>query len=460
MTRQAFLPERAYDTSNAEVIAVPIIIPVFNKVAFTRQCLDRIARHASEAVPHEISSSTTPRRTAPQSFFASFPMTIHVSCTSRTPRTRIRPGQQCGRASGAGQVPALPQQRHPHTRGVAQGHGAGRGVQSPSGYRRDKQLFPYTNTIHHTGIVFTAERKPQHIYPHAATSLSYVNKEREYQAVMGACLLIPRELFVDCGMFDEAYLNGYEDVDLCLTVRERKRSVVCCTSSFIYHYGEITETRTADDAQNAARFLAKWGNRVQSDELAYFQQDQAEIEATRKTSAPLAARRATSPDLVYFADNLSSASALTWVTSELALALHRLGAPVALKQCTLPSSTDRAQRQELERIMSPSQPVGGIQIRWSHYWPQHLALELTGSTYLELFVINYLFSRPGSQPWDYWLQCVTQNRHGKLPLSTFCLDILRQIGVSADDCYVLRPGYSPEIARVAAPHGALPRFGC
>ena len=31
--------------------------------------------------------------------------------------------------------------------------------------------------------------------------------------------------------------------------------------------------------------------------------------------------------------------------------------------------------------------------RWSHYWPQHLGLDLSGSVNLELFVINYLFRR-------------------------------------------------------------------
>ena len=29
---------------------------------------------------------------------------------------------------------------------------------------------------------------------------------------------------------------------------------MCCTSAFIYHYGQISEGRTADDDQNAARF--------------------------------------------------------------------------------------------------------------------------------------------------------------------------------------------------------------
>ena len=33
---------------------VSIIIPVFNKLAFTRQCLDRIWRHTTDAVPYEV----------------------------------------------------------------------------------------------------------------------------------------------------------------------------------------------------------------------------------------------------------------------------------------------------------------------------------------------------------------------------------------------------------------------
>src|SRR6185436_3523075 len=102
-----------------------------------------------------------------------------------------------------------------------------------------KQLFPYTSTIYHTGIVFNAARQPVHLYPHLDASLPKVNKQREYQAVNGACLLIERALFDACGGFDEAYRNGYEDIDLCLKARQKGRTVVCCTRAFIYHYGQI-----------------------------------------------------------------------------------------------------------------------------------------------------------------------------------------------------------------------------
>jgi glycosyltransferase involved in cell wall biosynthesis len=224
--------------------------------------------------------------------------------------------------------------------------------------------------------------------------------------------------------------------------------VVCCTSGLIYHYGQITETRTADDDQNAARLASRWQGALQSDEHEYHRMDRADIDR-RQAPRP----RATPGDrnLIYFADDLSPGSALSWVTTELVAALDRQGADVAIRQASLPHSVPADRRRALTRLMRPSAPVGGLQIRWSHYWPQHLGLDLNGRLNLELFVINYLFSRPHSQPWDYWLQSLKQNRYLKLPLSDFNRDVLTQIGVPADDCSVFRPGYSPEIAHVDAP---------
>jgi hypothetical protein len=50
-----------------------------------------------------------------------------------------------------------------------------------------------------------------------------------------------------------------------MTVRHRGLKVVCCTSSFIYHYGQISEGRTAVDDRNASRFASRWGSRVRID---------------------------------------------------------------------------------------------------------------------------------------------------------------------------------------------------
>ena len=284
-----------------------------------------------------------------------------------------------------------------------------------------------TNSIYHVGIVFAPGGIPQHLYPHLDASLPHVNQEREYQAVNGACLLISRALFDECGGFNEAYVNGYEDIDLCLQARQRGRKVACCTSAFIYHYAQITEGRTVDDDRNAALFASRWGTRVRIDQAEYLARDAASgPPAVRAASAAV---RSLADDCIYLADDLGQGSSFTWVNVELALALRDQGAEVAVNGSKLSPTIDADRRRRLSPLSVASSPVGGVQIKWSHYWPQHLNLELNGWLNLEVFVINYLFGSPGREPWDYWLQSLRQTLRHKLPDSEFCASVLDQIGI-------------------------------
>jgi GT2 family glycosyltransferase/glycosyltransferase involved in cell wall biosynthesis len=244
-------------------------------------------------------------------------------------------------------------------------------------------------------------------------------------------------------------------VDLCLAVRERGFKVVCCTSAFIYHYGQITEGRTADDDDNARYFAGKWGSKIRPDEDEYHRRDAIEIrKPTDGRAGPAGAHR----PAFYFADDLRIGSALAWATADLALALRRLGIPVALKAGELTETLPEETRRELGQMMVTSPDLDGIHVKWSHYWPQHLSQELEGRINLELFVINYLFGQPRRQPWDYWLQCVAQNHYQKLPLSEFCKDVLAQAGIPETQTHVLPLGYSPEILDTEAPHRARNDF--
>jgi GT2 family glycosyltransferase len=433
---------------------VSIIIPVFNRLEFTRQCLDRIVRHTSSRVPYEIIVMDNGSSDGTQEYFR----------------------------TAASQGPALTYHRSETNLGFARANNVGAGlarhayllflnndtlaqpgwleemVATAEGDRNIgvvgiKQLFPYSNTIHHTGIIFTASKGPQHIYPFADASLPHVNRQREYQAVNGACLLISKQLFDACGGFDESYVNGFEDLDLCMAVRKRGHKVVCCTKAFIYHYGQISEGRTADDTHNERYFWSKWRPDVRLDEDDYFRADYTD---RGRPQAETRGPNRLPGDGFYFAADFSIANAFTWVMAELALALARAGVPVKIRRSELTPTLDPETRGALTRVMQDGAPVGGIQLKWSHFWEQYLGTMLAGRVNLEFFVINYLFRQPNRQPWDPWLQCLPQNHYHKLPVSSFCRDVLLQVGVPRDECHVVPHGYSRgigDVPRDRARHG-------
>ena len=202
-------------------LKVSIIIPVLNKLEFTRQCLDRIWRNTGDG--DRVRSHHRRQRFIRRDDRLVRRLARRFRDRFATSATRSNLGfakaNNTGARHRARRVSPVPEQRHARAARLAFRDAACRRADPTVGIVGIKQLFPYTNVIYHTGVVFAPGGMPQHLYPHLDASLPHVNKEREYQAVNGACLLIARALFDECGGFDEAYVNGYEDTDLCMTVR-------------------------------------------------------------------------------------------------------------------------------------------------------------------------------------------------------------------------------------------------
>jgi GT2 family glycosyltransferase len=90
---------------------------------------------------------------------------------------------------------------------------------------------------------------------------------RKVDYCSGAALLLPRELFVLLGGFDDRYAPAYcEDSDLCFRVREAGREVYFTPFSRVIHHEGIshgTDTGSgikAHQVANQARFLERWGD--------------------------------------------------------------------------------------------------------------------------------------------------------------------------------------------------------
>ena len=170
-----------------------------------------------------------------------------------------------------------------------------------------KLIYP-DGRVQHAGIVVREriEGKNQlvcdHIHRLSRHDAAWVNIEREFQAVTGACMALRREVFHSLGGFDQAFVNGYEDLDLCFRARAAGLRVVYCPRSVVVHHESSTQGRFESDQQNTALFTERWSARIASDENETYaaagrpnlEEMRAELLAARQSLEKIVAPR--SPD--------------------------------------------------------------------------------------------------------------------------------------------------------------------
>ena len=116
-------------------------------------------------------------------------------------------------------------------------------------------------TIQHGGVAFSwLYGTGYHLYARMPADAPMVNRRRELQAVTAACMLVRREAFEAVGGFDEGFRNGFEDVDLCLKIRDRGGRVVYQPKSTLYHLESQTPGRKTHEQENVSRFRARWSS--------------------------------------------------------------------------------------------------------------------------------------------------------------------------------------------------------
>jgi len=134
-------------------------------------------------------------------------------------------------------------------------------------------LFP-DGTVQHAGVVIGEDRNPHHVYAGFPGDHPAVNRPRAFQVVTAACLLVRRSLFTELGGFDPAFRNGHEDVDLCLRLGEAGWIVRYCPASVVVHLESATrERRSAEAAANGRLYRERWAARVEPDDVRTYLDD-------------------------------------------------------------------------------------------------------------------------------------------------------------------------------------------
>lgn len=113
-----------------------------------------------------------------------------------------------------------------------------------------------TGALDHAGVFINSKGKPEH-----ARTWPGWHRWRAYQevtAVTGACALMRRQTFLDLGGFDEHYVNGCEDIDLCLRARMAGLHHYVALRSIVGHHISASRGHTLRDEENCFRLVRVW----------------------------------------------------------------------------------------------------------------------------------------------------------------------------------------------------------
>jgi GT2 family glycosyltransferase len=247
-----------------------VIIPVYNKVALTRRCLETLFSQPPQGFEREIvvvddhSTDATPQlltgygdrlRVVTHAVNAGFATACNDGAAGARGDYLVFLNNDT--VPQTGWLEALVRYAVGHPRAAAVGC---------------KLLYP-DDTIQHAGVVVRPNRELVHIYRGFPRDHPAVNKSRRFQVVTAGCVLVRRELFEEAGGFDTRFRNSYEDVDLCLRLGERGYEVHYCHECVVYHLESVSDGRYSYTAQNSQLYQSRWQHRVQPDDLKYYVED-------------------------------------------------------------------------------------------------------------------------------------------------------------------------------------------
>lgn len=113
--------------------------------------------------------------------------------------------------------------------------------------------------VQHAGIMFTKGMPLPYEYGDGLdVDDPTVNVGRPVGAVTGACMMVRQSEFLELGGFDENFVNGWEDTDLCLRYVEKGYLSYYQPKALVEHYYSSSEDRHKKEDDNVAYWKEKW----------------------------------------------------------------------------------------------------------------------------------------------------------------------------------------------------------
>lgn len=134
-----------------------------------------------------------------------------------------------------------------------------------------KLLYP-DNCIQHAGVTVGIFGGAGHAFrklPNNRTAyFDLADLTRNCSAVTAACMIVPRKVFNQVGGFDEELKVVYNDVDLCLRIRQKNYLILYTPFAVLYHFESATRGRLRPTKEEEL-FCRRWGNAIRGGDPYY-----------------------------------------------------------------------------------------------------------------------------------------------------------------------------------------------
>ncbi len=131
------------------------------------------------------------------------------------------------------------------------------------------KLLHADGTIQHAGVVLGPHGGASHIYHGFPGDFvgynAFTHVIRNYSALTAACLATRRSVIAEIGGFDRRLAIDYNDMDLCLRMRQIGYRIVYTPYSRACHFESASAKRTTQDPEEVALFRSRWNGVVEND---------------------------------------------------------------------------------------------------------------------------------------------------------------------------------------------------
>ncbi|HAG57787.1 MAG TPA: glycosyltransferase [Ruminococcaceae bacterium] len=141
------------------------------------------------------------------------------------------------------------------------------------------KLYYPDNTVQHGGVVLGVGGVAAHLHCNRQREdIGYMGRlvyAQDLTAVTAACMMLPRKVWEETGGLDESFEVAFNDVDLCMRIRQKGYLIVFTPYAELYHY-EFKSRKADDTPEKRARFVgeverfqARWAKELEAGDPYY-----------------------------------------------------------------------------------------------------------------------------------------------------------------------------------------------